>query len=91
MAVSNTKKSPLIMTALNDQDTRAFHITWIRWNGNASTVADETLEVSDLDGNVIWRSVADGKNFIDMEPVFDTYRGVKVTDRTSGEVLVYYR
>lgn len=89
VAVSNTSVSPLILTAQDDADTRVFNITWIRWNGAAA--AGDLLQVTDTIGNVIFESEADGANFIDIQPIFRIFRGVKIPNLDSGKVYIFYR
>jgi hypothetical protein len=89
MAVSNTGDSPLIMSAQGDADTRQFIVTWVRWNG--ATTAGHTLTLKDSAGNIIFESVADGANFIDMQPIFKPCRGLSLTTMQSGTLYVFYR
>lgn len=75
-------------TAASDEVTGQFRVTTIRWV-NGST-ADHQCIVTDSDDNVVFDSVADGPNFIDIHPIFRQMNGIKISTLDSGNVFVYY-
>ena len=88
MAVTGEDGGTMIFTASGDVTTKSFILDSIRWVG-AGTAGD-TLVIKNSDGYEVFKSVANGANFIDgwiwkrqwME-------GLTVTTMTSGTLYVY--
>lgn len=91
MAVTNTAFSPIKMTAENDAVTTKLYVSYIRWNGSASTAAGHLLQVTDTAGNIVFESVADGPYFIDVQRIDRPVTGIKLTDLDSGTVYISTR
>ena len=89
MAVTNTAKGPIKMTAQGDAVTGSTYITWLRWVG--ATTAGHTLVVSDTAGDLIAASEADGPNFIDIIPIFSFRNGITATTMASGTLYIHGR
>jgi hypothetical protein len=70
------------------------HLKTIRWIG-AGTAGD-VAELQDDGGNVIWRSVASGPNFVEAELIENTVNlgrgvgGLRASVLTSGRLLITY-
>ena len=69
--------------------TEKLLIKYIRWVG--ATTAGHSLVVNDTNGDMIFESVADGANFIDVHPIFEIIDGVVVATMQSGTLYVFYR
>lgn len=89
MAVTNSGKSPVKCSALNDALTGRWRLTYLRWVG--ATTAGHVLVVNDEAGDLIWSAEADGPNFNDIQPIFENKDGLVVATMQSGYLLVYYQ
>lgn len=88
MAVSGEDSNTMIFTASGDVTTRTFIMDSLRWVGGAS--AGDQLVVQDGDGNEIFKSLANGSNFIDGWVWSRKYMGgLSVNKMTSGTLYVY--
>jgi hypothetical protein len=88
MAVTGVETNVFQVTSSTDVVTRGMNLASCRWIG--ATTAGHTLEVTDLSGNPIFRSVANGSNFIDGW-VFGkkTVDGIMFTSMQSGLMQFY--
>lgn len=89
MAISNQGGRVIKLTAQGDSFTDTVKISYLRWVG--ATTAGHTLDVQDGKGNTVFPSEADGANFLDICPIFDTIRGVDVATMQSGTLYIYVR
>lgn len=88
MAVSNEDGSPIIFTASGDVTTKSFLIDSLRWVG--ATTAGDTCVIKDGNGKEIFKSIANGANFIDGWVWKRNWLyGVTITQMTSGTVYIY--
>lgn len=87
MAVTGFNVNVLKMTAAADAQTGMLHVGYIRWiNGGA---ADDECEITNTAGDILFNSIADGANFIDLHPLFQWVNGVIVSTLSSGTVFIY--
>lgn len=87
MAFSGTKGIK-VTTTEGDELTGVLFVKYLRWVSPGATAGD-VLTVKDKDGNVLFASVADGSNFIDMMPIKEEVNGVDVDTLDSGTVFVH--
>jgi len=89
MAVTGSLTNIIEFTAAADAVTGLKLLVSIRWSG--ATTAGHQCVVSDSAGNVVFRSEANGANFIDGW-VFDrkTVDGLVITTLGSGTVTAYF-
>ena len=87
MAVTGFNVQVLKMTAALDAQVGRLHIGMIRWINGAA--ADDECEITDIAGNVLFNSIADGANFIDLHPLYKWVDGVILSKRDSGTVFIY--
>lgn len=73
------------MTALNDSISGRHHIKWV---GVTEMDSGDTVEVTDADGNMVFRSTAGWNNYEYWLPVGDFVDNITVSTHTSGTVLV---
>ena len=87
MAVTGYNVQVLKMTAALDAQVGRLHIGMIRWiNGGA---ANDEFELTNTSGDVLFNSIADGANFIDLHPLYKWVDGVIVSKLSSGTVFIY--
>ena len=87
MAFSGFNIQILKSTTALDAQTGMLHVGYIRWINGAA--ADDECEVTDTAGNVLFNSIADGANFIDLHPLFKWVNGVIISTLDSGTVFIY--
>ncbi len=88
MALSQLASGRPIWTASGDAITGPRFLKHIRWYG--ATTAGHTLTVKDTAGNIIWESVADGPNFIDVHPFYVIVDGLNITTMQSGKMQAFF-
>lgn len=65
------------------------YIEGIRWVGGSA--AGHQLQLSDVDGNIVWESIANGANFVDESHIPLKTNGLTLLTRGSGTVYVYHK
>lgn len=85
MAITGQGTRTLKMTAAADAVTGRFKVLGIRWVG--ATTAGHTVVIKDVDGNIVWASVADAANFLD-ESIIEQWRD-GITVDTLGSGIIY--
>ncbi|HXK36989.1 MAG TPA: hypothetical protein VJ553_05410 [Candidatus Paceibacterota bacterium] len=85
--ITGQGSSVICMDAVADALTNEVYVKHLRWVG--ATTAGHQLIVSDVDGNVMWESVADGQYMIDVHPFYRSIKGITVTTMGSGKLYVY--
>jgi len=90
MAKTGKEIGIIHMTAQDDLDTGILDINSIKWITDG-TVGD-ICEIKNTNGLTVFKSVctATGK-FMDHDEIQQVVHGIKLTDRDSGEVLIYLR
>jgi hypothetical protein len=87
MAITGLDKQVARMDAVSDEIQGKVFLKHLRWVG-AST-SGHTLIVTDNDGSVLWESIADGSNYIDIHPFYKIVKGVKIQAMPSGRLYAY--
>ena len=85
MAITGQGTRTLKMTAAADAITGRFKIVGVRWVG--ATTAGHTAVIKDVDGNIVWASIADAANF-ETETLLDQWRD-GITLDTLGSGIIY--
>jgi hypothetical protein len=88
MAVTGTGTGVWNLTASGDQITTLFIMDSCRWVG--ATAAGDKCLFTNLNGDIVWRSEADGPNFVDGW-VFDSkwMNGAVMSSMNSGTMQIY--
>ena len=87
MAVTGAEKQVALMTTAGDELSGKQLVRHMRWVGG--TTSGHSLVVTDSGGTVIWESIADGANYIDVHPFYRFFSGVKIQTMQSGRLYVY--
>ena len=89
MAVTGTGTAVLNFTASGDAVTDLCVPDSCRWIG--ATAAGDTCTVKTIDGNLIFKSKADGPNFVDgwVFPPHFLANGIDMASLSSGEFQMY--
>jgi hypothetical protein len=88
MSVSNEDGSPVVFTASGDVSTKAFIMDSLRWVG--ATAAGHSIVLKDGNGIEVFKSEANGANFIDGWVWKRKWmHGVEVSSMTSGTLYIY--
>ncbi len=87
MAVTGESIGVIKMTTATDAVAKKLKIDFIRWVG--ATTAGHVLTLTDTAGNVLFSSVADGANFIDVHALPLIANGVILSVLGSGTLYLY--
>jgi len=88
MSVTNEEGSPVIFTASGDVSTKSFIMDSLRWVGAGA--AGDACVVKDGNGAEVFKSQANGANFIDGWVWKRKWmHGVEVSTMTSGTLYIY--
>lgn len=87
MAVSRNGYIMVEFSSEGDTLDERLQVSYMRWLN--ATSANHELIVKDSSGNAIWKSVADGANFLDIHPLFRSVNGINVDTMDSGSLMVY--
>lgn len=89
MGVTNNGYIMIECDEAADKVEERLHVSYLRWLN--ATTADHSLVVraGGSTGPIIWKSVADGANFLDIHPLFRWVDGIYVDTLGSGTLMVY--
>jgi len=83
MAVSDTTKAVIQMTAAADKITGRKFYTALHWVSKSAIAGDDLLVV-DGDGDTVWEEVSDGSNFSKLFPINNYVTDLTLQTRDSG-------
>jgi len=87
MAVTGLDKQVARMDTAGDEVKGNIFLKHLRWVGG--TTSGHSLIVTDVDGSVLWDSIADGGNYIDIHPFYKIVKGLKIQTMQSGRLYAY--
>jgi len=87
MAITQSTKPYILMTALNDTLSTRVNVNYLYWYSKEATAGDD-IKIVDGDGDIVWEDVADGSNYTKLFPVKSQITGLKIATLDSGKLFV---